>query len=345
MAMRYSPGRPSFGLLPEPEGRAASFITSTAINLAILIICVVVGMTARHVVEQHFEVTELVLPNNPPPPVKVKPPPMPPTPPPPKRPEVRLEAPKIKLSRPVPKPALKTIRMQAKLKMPVMKVRRAIVLAPQPKPALTAAMPAVRPKVRGRTELVHLGQTFGVRPNPNAKRPATIAALGNPYGGMQGAAVDPHGVVASTGIGNGIHAGSNRGDVGRVASAGIPGEASTGPARNYGTVASADMPGMTTARAARTVSEPHSTNLQVLYKPPVRYTAEARHLHIQGQVILRVTFLASGQVVVNGVIRGLGHGLDREAQREAEQIRFRPATRDGRPVNLTTNIIITFQLA
>ncbi len=347
MAMRYPPGRPSLGLLPEPEGRTASFITSTVINLVILIVCVIVSLTTKHVIQQQFEVTDLVLPNNPPPPLKVKPPKMPEAPPPPRPPEVHLEAPKINFPRPQPKPALKQIEMQAKIKLPVMKVRPAIVLAPQPKAALAAAMPAVRPEVRGRTEEVHLGQMFGVKPNPNATRPATVAALGNPYGGMRGAAADPHGVVASTGIGNGMRAGSNTGVVGRVASAGIPGEAGSGSAGdyNYGHVASARMPGMTTGAAARMVSEPESSNLEVLYKPPVRYTNEARQLHIQGEVVLRVAFLASGRVVVEGVVRGLGHGLDEEALREAEQIRFRPATRDGRPVNLTTNIIITFQLA
>ncbi len=342
--MRYSPGWPSFGLLPEPEGRTASFITSTAINLAVLIVCVIVGLTAKRVAEQHFEVTELILPDHPPSPPKVRPAEMPPTPPPPKLPEVHLEAPRINLPRPQPKAALKAIEMQAKLKMPAMKVRSAIVLAPQPKPALAAATPAVRPKVQGKTEEVHLGQMFGVKPNPNATRPATVAALGNPYGGMQGAAVDPRGKVASTGIGNGMRAGSNQGVVGRVASAGIPGESGAG-SYSHGRVGSANMPGMTTGTAAKTASESQSTSLEVLYKPPARYTPEARQLHIEGQVVLRVTFLASGQVVVDGVIHGLGHGLDQEAQREAEQIRFRPATRDGRPVNLTTNIIITFQLA
>ena len=44
---------------------------------------------------------------------------------------------------------------------------------------------------------------------------------------------------------------------------------------------------------------------------------------------LRVTFMATGQVVVQGVVHGLGHGLDEEARRVAQQIRFRPATRDG----------------
>jgi TonB family protein len=62
-------------------------------------------------------------------------------------------------------------------------------------------------------------------------------------------------------------------------------------------------------------------------------------------VVLRVTFTATGQVAVQGVVKGLGHGLDEEARRVASQIRFRPATRDGHPVDLTTTITISFQLA
>ena len=68
-------------------------------------------------------------------------------------------------------------------------------------------------------------------------------------------------------------------------------------------------------------------------------------LRVQGDVILRVTFTASGRVQVDGVVHGLGHGLDEEARRVAQQIRFRPATRNGQAVDLTTNITITFQLA
>ena len=88
-----------------------------------------------------------------------------------------------------------------------------------------------------------------------------------------------------------------------------------------------------------------ATDLEVLFKPPVEYTPEARQLRIQGDVVLRVTFLASGRVVVQNVVHGLGHGLDEEARRVAQEIRFRPATRDGRPVDTTTTITITFQLA
>jgi len=50
-------------------------------------------------------------------------------------------------------------------------------------------------------------------------------------------------------------------------------------------------------------------------------------------------------VQVQNVVRGLGHGLDEEARRVAQQIRFRPATRNGQAIDLTTNITITFQLA
>jgi TonB family protein len=95
----------------------------------------------------------------------------------------------------------------------------------------------------------------------------------------------------------------------------------------------------------QTSVRPATTNLMILSKPPAQYTSEARQLKIQGDVILRVTFTASGQVQVHGIVQGLGHGLDEEARRVAQQIQFRPATRDGQAMDLTTNITITFQLA
>ncbi len=348
MPVNYTPGRTNFGPLPEPERSTASFLTSALVNGSILVLILYIGATARQVIEQHkYEFTELIVPTTPPPPPKVKVPPPPKLPPPPEPPKLQMEAPKIEMPKPKPEP--KPIQMEAKVALPEVKAapKPAIILAPQPKAALTAAMPAQDNKVKPSTAPVHLGETFGATPNPNATRPATIAAIGNPYGGMQGPAVAPHGVVGSTGIGNRLKSGSNAGVVGRVASAGIPGATGTGPAGSYGKVSSAGIPAMTAAAVAipKAVAEPVSTNLEVISKPPVQYTAEARELKVQGDVVLRVTFLASGQVVVQSVLRGLGHGLDEEARRVAQQIRFRPATRDGRPVDLTTNITITFQLA
>jgi TonB family protein len=244
---------------------------------------------------------------------------------------------------------LKPIQMEAKVTLPTIKeAKPAVILAPQPKPALTAAMPAQDNHVKPSTAPVHLGQTFGVTPNPNAKGPATIAAIGNPYGGMNGPAVAPHGVVGSTGIGNGLKSGSNSGVVGKVASAGIPATA-IAPTSSYtgGKVASVVMPAAPVAATAQKVVQAPvtATDLEIVSKPVPDYTSEARQLKVQGDVILRVTFTSNGRVVVQGVVHGLGHGLDEEARRVAQQIHFRPATRNGQPVDLTTTITITFQLA
>ena len=350
MQMSGYPGQTSFGLLPEPEGRSTSFVTSATVNVIILGLMIWVGMTAKHVIQQrHFEQTELIFPTTPPPQPKFK------TPPPPKLPdlpkpklEVQMEQPKINVPKLEPKPALKPLALEAKLNTPEIKsAKPAIVLAPQPKAALTAAMPAQSSTVKASTAPVHLGETFGVTPNPNATRPATVAAIGNPYGGMQGPAVAPHGVVGSAGIGNGLKSGSNAGVVGKVAQAGIPG--GTGTANTNvatGRVGSVGIKNEVAATpAAQQKKEVAPTSLEVLSKPAVQYTAEARQLKVQGDVVLRVTFTASGQVIVNSIVRGLGHGLDEEARRVASQIRFRPATRNGQAVDLTTNITITFQLA
>ena len=348
MPVEYTPGRTNFGLLPEPERGAAAFIVSATVNASIVVLALIISLTVKHVIEVHkYEYTELIAPTTPPPTPKVRVTPPPKLPPPPQPPKLQMEAAKIEMPKPKPEP--KPIQLEAKITLPEVKAapKPAIVLAPQPKAALSAAMPAQNTQVRPSTAAVHLGQTFGVTPNPNATRPATVAAIGNPYGGMQGPAVAPHGVVGSTGIGNGLKSGSNAGTVGKVASAGIPGSSGTGTTGSYGRVGSAGIPAMTTAAVAmpKAVAAPMTTNLEVISKPPVQYTAEARQLKVEGNVVLRVTFLASGQVVVQGVVHGLGHGLDEEARRVAGQIRFRPATRDGRPVDLTTTITITFQLA
>jgi TonB family protein len=323
-------------MLPEPERSAGSFFASMLVNGAILGLAIFVGATAKTAIEaHHYEETILIVPNTPPPPPppKVKMPDPPKIDPveQPKLPEVKMEAPKINVPKPEPKPDLKPIEMEAKVALPEFKqIKPTVKEAPQPKAAITAAMPAQSTDVKPSTKPVHLGDTFGVTPNPNATRPAQIASIGNPYGGQQGPAVAPHGVVGSTGIGNGTKSGSG-GSAGayagsRVASAGIPNQVAAKPVQQQ-------------QAAATTIP------IEVISKPAVQYTAEARQLRIEGDVVLRVTFTAGGQVIVQSVVHGLGHGLDEEARRVALLIRFHPATRNGQPVDSTTNIIITFQLA
>jgi TonB family protein len=325
--MPNSTYQPVLGLLPPPDGgRTRAFFTSSMVNLAVLGTALYIGASAKQVIEQHYEMTELIMPTLPPL-VKHERPPAPP--------KIKLQPPLVEPVKIAPPKLVepKPVQLEAKLETPPMPhVRPTVALAVQPKPALAAAMPAQNNLVKASTKPVHLGDTFGVVPNPNSVRPATVAAIGNPYGGTNGPAIAPHGLVRSTGIGDGTKFGSGGGGGG------------TAPGRM---VASVGMPGATPASAMpATYSSPvQSTSVEVLSKPPVQYTSDARRSRIEGDVVLSVTFLTSGQVVVHGVLHGLGHGLDEEAVREAQQIQFRPATRDGRPVDITTRITITFQLA
>jgi TonB family protein len=340
----------TFGLLPEPERSPGSFITSMVINGLMLALFLYVGALAKKTIVQRYDVTTLVIPaKKEPPKPKEKTPPPPPIEE-PKPVEVKFEAPRINVPKPEPKPELKPIQVEAKLTMPALKDAKVeIRLAPQPKPVLApAAMPAQDNHVKPSTAPVHFGQTFGVPPNPNAKGPATVAAIGNMYGGNQGPAIAPHGVVGSTGVGDGLKFGNNNGRPGgKVASAVVPAAKVEAPSGNVGKVASAGVSSAPTAVAPAPVAKagPPPTDLVLISKPQPEYTSEAKQLKLQGDVILRVTFTASGQVVVQGVVQGLGHGLDEEARRAAQQIRFRPATRNGQAVDKTTNVIFTFQLA
>jgi len=347
-------GRTRFGLLPEPESNPGSFLTSCIINGAILALLIVFGTVAHHELEvRKMESTEIVFPTTPPPEIKVKVPPAPKVPPPPEKQIVKLEAPKIKMPKIEPKPEVKLPVVKEAMVLPnTPAAKPSIVLAPQPKAALTAAAPALTPQVKPSTAPVHFGDLNGVTPNPNASKPATVAAIGNPYGGSQGPAVAPRGVVGSTGFGDSTKPGSNAGTMGKVASAGIPG--GNGVASNgaygggTGKVAAAGIPALASPSSSpgQAVAHEDKTTAPVLLSgPKPAYTAEATQLRIQGDVVLRVTITTTGGVVVHGVIHGLGHGLDESAMRVAPAYKFQPATKNGQPVEFTTNIIIKFQTA
>jgi TonB family protein len=87
------------------------------------------------------------------------------------------------------------------------------------------------------------------------------------------------------------------------------------------------------------------TPAEIISKPVPAYTPEARAQRIEGEVLLEVVFEASGKLRVLRVVRGLGHGLDDAAVRAAEQIRFKPALKDGQPSDSTAVVHIIFQLA
>jgi TonB family protein len=86
------------------------------------------------------------------------------------------------------------------------------------------------------------------------------------------------------------------------------------------------------------------TAVEILFKPKPVYTTDARDSRVEGEVALEVVFLATGEIRVGRVLHGLGHGLDEAAQQAAAHVRFKPATRAGRPVDTPATIRITFEL-
>jgi TonB family protein len=88
-----------------------------------------------------------------------------------------------------------------------------------------------------------------------------------------------------------------------------------------------------------------TTAVEILFKPHPVYTAEARSLQIEGEVLLEIQFAASGELRIIRVVHGLGHGLDESATDAARQIRFRPALHASVPVDSTAIVHIQFQLA
>jgi len=85
--------------------------------------------------------------------------------------------------------------------------------------------------------------------------------------------------------------------------------------------------------------------VQITFKPKPIYTEEARKKQVQGDVVLEVVFQASGEVIVNRIVSGLGYGLDEAAEQAARLIKFTPAHEDGKPIDLPARIHILFQLA
>jgi protein TonB len=175
-----------------------------------------------------------------------------------------------------------------------------------------------------------------VKPNPGAGNPApgTVnAALNKVQAGGFG---DPNGIA---GPGNP----NRRGNINHAGSPGLPG----GPGYGNGTGGAQGLRGTVGSNGSGRgggAAESASADVTILYKPNPVYSAEGREHKIEGDVVLEVIFLASGQVRVTRVSSGLGFGMDDEAIRAAQRIRFTPAMSDGKPVDVPARIRIEFRL-
>lgn len=80
-------------------------------------------------------------------------------------------------------------------------------------------------------------------------------------------------------------------------------------------------------------------------RPKAGYTHEARRAGVQGNVILRVILLSTGELGTIRVLRGLPGGLTENAIRAACKLRFRPAIKNGKEVSQSVQIEYTFRIA
>ncbi len=210
-----------------------------------------------------------------------------------------------------------------------------------PKPDLAATKPPEPPKIETAfkapdlqpvhevpPKLVYTG-SFATPALPNTKTPVDkvqTGAFGDPNG-VPGTGQPGHLPIASAGFGSGM----------------------TQVARSTQT------PVQVAGFAAQEIAQPIPNRklesssplrpVEILAKPRPEYTEEARQLRLEGEVLLEVLFGADGQLHVNRVVRGLGHGLDEAAIEAANKIQFKPAARDGSPVDSTAIVHVTFQLA
>jgi TonB family protein len=184
------------------------------------------------------------------------------------------------------------------------------------------------------------GDPNGVPARTTQTRAVNIAQAGGfdlpagpGYGNGTGGAKGARGVVASAGFGGGVAVADTRAS------------ASRGAVRSAG-FGDADVPAPPTVQARAAAPTPAKiVPAEILSKPVPIYTEEARSKRIEGEVLLEVVFGATGRIQVIRVVRGLGHGLDEAAVRAAEQIRFKPALKDGEPSDSTALVHIIFQLA
>ena len=288
-------------------------------------------------------------------------------------PPAPLEA--VKPAAPLPKPAVRAfklppsqprdlVRRPALIETPVIQpapdVRPgrplpAVQTAPPP-PAIQTGMldaPASVAQPPARPATVQLG---GFSPSlQNEAKAARLTALPAGFDNAQSTRQpnEPRAIASVGGFGGATAAASGGSRANVVTAAGFG--ASTGrtsaPAKPRHDTVHAGFEETLLARAApantRTAAPPpsDSTPVEITFKPRPAYTEEARRLQIEGEVLIEAVFTASADVQILRIIRGLGHGLDESAIAAARGIRFRPARQQGRPVDSTAAIRMSFELA
>jgi TonB family protein len=345
------------GLLPHLESRSISFGISLMVNLVAAAATLYVTMSAVHEnvqVPQYDNVT-IVFPVT----VPEEPKPLP-VPKPRVEPERPREAPaKIRHSKELreePEPDLSAARLEGAA-MPELPSSPARIASLLRVPSNVPPAPVISPASRETAGIPNGGvvQPSGVvavpQPNPVAT-PLTVGVFQQSVFATQGTSSSARGTTHAAAFASGIGAGSSRtGDAGSYGVAHF-GEGSGGTNANgagssrggvkrtsFGVQSPAPVAGSGVIQPATQSSLPVIT-----FKPQPKYTREGMRLKIQGEVVLQTRLCVSGKIEVLRVVSGLGHGLDEEAAQVIQHIRFRPALKDGQPVDEVTLIHVEFHL-
>lgn len=306
-----------FTLLPSPQSRWKSLATGWSVQALSLVCFAVLGAGVHESLmpEPSYRVTNLVAYK----PVVLEES-RPVNPPVVARPKPRLENKPVIESKPV-------VETKAPLEALVVtrQVRKVVEHKPsEPEPAAPALtldhkMPAI--PAAPTSQIVAVG-TFS-HESPVTAPVAKLAAVTQPGG---------FGNAAGNGSGHDYRTGATNANV--VMSSGF----------GNGAIDAVNGAGARPKSGARMPNNGVNAPVEITYKPKPDYTDEGRKQKVNGEVRLEVLFKSDGRVHVVRVLQGLGYGLDEQAVKAAEQIKFTPALHEGQPVDSTALVHIIFEL-
>jgi TonB family protein len=337
-----------FGVLDTGHQSKSTVFASMAFNAVVLFVGIIISAAAKQALDKRILLTSLTFQ---PLPAKVEPikpkivPPLPKPPVLPDVPKIEVHIPRIvevKIPEP-PKPPEVKMDVPKPIIAPPAPVKVVAMAAPQ---AVNLAHPQAASVVNNdqHATAVRLGSANA----PTLNGPAVSSVnLGRGLYASSGTGSGP--ASTSVNLGNGSAGGSIRGN-GVVAVAGIPhgvpGGTGSGTAQVAGQVNLGQATPPPMPRPAPVASLVQPKPAKVIAKPKPEYTAEARQLHIEGVVVLRIRVSPTGSVEVLNVVSGLGHGLDESAKRAILATQFEPATDGlGHAVAWDGVVNVTFQLA
>ena len=347
--MDSRPSQLTLGILPDPRARWQKFVFSYAVQSLILTYALVSAVMHPEILEIRVRDYRVIVGLTPPP-VPQKPAPVRnfPTP---KIAEIvtpRLEALRVPKELLAPKkvelPEVQAPKVELAAKLDAIPDTKSAIPKQLVRTNVFSTGSSATPTMAAAPQKVQtggLGDPNGVPARDNPGHAVNIAKLGSfdmPAGPGQGngtgGAKGARGVVASAGFGNGVATGDNSGRV----------STSRGTVRQ-GAFGDADViaPSAPKSKAPEAVAK--TIPAEITFKPRPVYTEEGRRLKVEGEVLLEVVFTATGQIRIQRVVQGLGHGLDEAAVQAAQKIQFKPALKDGQPSDFQAVLHIVFQLA